>query len=74
MIVLVINTGSSSIKYRLYRMPESKVLVTGMVERIGESRSRLTHVCNGKRHERQVKAADHERAIARDTFGLASRR
>jgi len=34
MKVLVINAGSSSIKYQLYQMPEAKVLAKGIVEKI----------------------------------------
>ena len=34
MKVLVINAGSSSIKYQLYQMPQAQVLAKGMVERI----------------------------------------
>src|SRR5512132_3310562 len=55
--VLVVNTGSSSIKYQLFDMPEGsgepqggapvdrghKVLASGVVERIGEAGTRLTH-------------------------------
>ena len=54
--VLVVNTGSSSIKYQLFDMPEGsgpqqgapvdrghKVLASGVVERIGEAGARLTH-------------------------------
>jgi acetate kinase len=55
--VLVVNTGSSSIKYQLFDMPEGsgepeqgapvdrghKVLASGAVERIGEAGARLTH-------------------------------
>jgi len=55
--VLVLNTGSSSIKYQLFDMPEGsgepqqgdpvdrghKVLASGVVERIGEAGARLTH-------------------------------
>lgn len=43
MKVLVINTGSSSIKYQLFEMPEGKALCTGLVERIGESIGNFTH-------------------------------
>ena len=43
MIVLVINCGSSSIKYQLYDMPSKKVMAKGLVERIGEDKSLLTH-------------------------------
>jgi acetate kinase len=43
MKVLVINTGSSSIKYQLFNMPEGTVLCTGLLERIGENEGVLTH-------------------------------
>jgi acetate kinase len=43
MNILVINSGSSSIKYRLFDMTDSTVLAAGLVEQIGESTSRLTH-------------------------------
>ncbi len=43
MIVLVINCGSSSIKYQLYHMPEKKVLAKGLAEKVGDSDSILTH-------------------------------
>ena len=36
MKILVINCGSSSIKYQLFEMPEEKVLAKGMLEKIGE--------------------------------------
>ena len=35
MNILVINSGSSSIKYQLVQMPEEKIICSGMVERIG---------------------------------------
>jgi acetate kinase len=41
--VLVVNTGSSSIKYQLFEMAGQKVLASGLVERIGEAGTRLTH-------------------------------
>ncbi|CAM1341348.1 acetate/propionate family kinase [Tenacibaculum amylolyticum] len=37
MKVLVINSGSSSIKYQLFNMPEEKVICSGLIERIGLS-------------------------------------
>ncbi len=43
MKVLVINSGSSSIKYRLFDMRDKRVLAAGLLEQIGESESRLTH-------------------------------
>jgi acetate kinase len=41
--VLVVNTGSSSIKYQLFEMDGPKVLAAGVVERIGEAGGKLTH-------------------------------
>ena len=43
MDTLVINTGSSSIKYQLINMPGGKVMCTGLVERIGEESGKITH-------------------------------
>jgi acetate kinase len=43
MKVLVINSGSSSIKYQLFDMAEQSVLIAGILEEIGRKESRLTH-------------------------------
>jgi acetate kinase len=45
--VLVVNTGSSSIKYRLFEMDGRTVLASGLLERIGEAGSTLTHETHG---------------------------
>jgi len=43
MKILVINTGSSSIKYELFDMAEQSVLASGVAEKIGEDEGILTH-------------------------------
>jgi len=43
MKILVINTGSSSIKYQLFDMNRKKAIVSGLAEKIGEDTSILTH-------------------------------
>lgn len=43
MFILVINTGSSSIKYQLFRMPDVQPLCVGLVERIGIRNSNISH-------------------------------
>jgi acetate kinase len=43
MKVLVINSGSSSIKYQLFNMTARRVLASGVLEQIGEVESRLSH-------------------------------
>lgn len=41
MDILVINSGSSSIKYKLFRMPQKKLLSKGIIEHIGEGGSEV---------------------------------
>ena len=61
MKVLVINAGSSSIKFELFAMPEEQVLARGLVERIGERASRLVWRLPMDQHERVLERAisDH---------------
>ena len=35
MKILSVNAGSSSLKFQMYEMPEEKVLISGLFERIG---------------------------------------
>ncbi|MFH1625375.1 MAG: acetate kinase [Pseudomonadota bacterium] len=68
MKVLVINTGSSSIKYQLFDMGDQKVLASGLLEKIGETSSILTHkVVAGKggdfRITREGTVADHREGL-----------
>ena len=60
MKVLVINAGSSSIKYQLFEMPERTILARGMVERIGEAQANLVHKYDGKEYVAQVQVPDHD--------------
>jgi acetate kinase len=49
MVVLVLNCGSSSIKYKVFRMNhEAEVIATGLIERIGLTDGILTHKPAGK--------------------------
>lgn len=79
--VLVLNSGSSSLKYQLLDMRDSSRLAVGLVERIGEQTSRLRHtlVATGESREQSGPIADHETALkavaeelARDGLGLDS--
>ncbi len=54
MKILVINSGSSSIKYRLFDMTDKTEMASGVIEQIGEGSSRLTHHtrnCKGEMEE-----------------------
>ncbi|MFJ7903455.1 acetate kinase [Streptomyces sp. NPDC096198] len=79
--VLVLNSGSSSLKYQLLDMRDSSRLAAGLVERIGEQTSRLRHTAltNGDTREQNGPIADHQAALkavaeelSRDGMGLDS--
>jgi acetate kinase len=64
MRVLVINAGSSSLKYQLYEMKNESVLAKGRVERIGMETSIMSHEPTGKPDTKQVsEILDHTTAI-----------
>ncbi|WP_281888033.1 acetate/propionate family kinase [Paenibacillus sp. YYML68] len=66
MIVLVINAGSSSLKFQLYEMREESVLAKGKVERIGMDSAILTYEPEGKPEIREVsEILEHTTAIKR---------
>jgi len=66
MKILVINAGSSSLKYQLYDMTDESVLASGRVERIGMDSSIVTHEPAGKPEVRDVsEILDHVTAVKR---------
>ncbi len=74
MKILVVNCGSSSIKYQLYSMPDRRVLAKGLVERIGEEHSSLSYGSNAHEHCLEQPIPDHEvgmRLILRSLLGNA---
>ena len=64
MKVLVINSGSSSLKYQLIDMETEGVIAKGLCERIGIEGSKLTHKANGKELERTEQMPTHNEAVA----------
>jgi len=56
MLILVINAGSSSIKYQLLNMDSDSVIAKGLVERIGTSGGSITHkyLKNGVSDKKQL--------------------
>ena len=64
MKVLVINSGSSSLKYQLIDMETEGVLAKGNCERIGINGSKLTHKANGKEKVVEKEMPDHNVAVA----------
>ncbi|HEY8888871.1 MAG TPA: acetate kinase [Clostridium sp.] len=63
MRVLVINCGSSSLKYQLINMENEECLALGLVERIGMEGSILTQKVNGEKYIINESMKDHTDAI-----------
>ncbi|HOK67090.1 MAG TPA: acetate kinase [Anaerohalosphaeraceae bacterium] len=63
MKILVINAGSSSIKFQLFEMPAGTIAAKGMVERIGQADAQLHYSANTHQICRSVQAADHQQAM-----------
>ena len=64
MKILVINSGSSSIKFELYAMPEEKVLAGGTLQRIGEEGSELAYKIGAEGHVIAQPVVDHAAGLA----------
>lgn len=63
MKILVLNSGSSSLKYQLIEMETEQVLAKGNFERIGQSNSFLTHKVGDCKHKFERPVSNHEKAI-----------
>ncbi len=63
MKILSVNAGSSSLKFQLYEMPEEKVLISGLMERIGDEKSFYTIKLNGEKIKKETFLENHEKAF-----------
>ena len=64
MNILVLNCGSSSLKYQLINMEDESVIAKGLVERIGIDGSILTHKPTGKdKYVVETPMKDHNLAV-----------
>ena len=63
MKILSVNAGSSSLKFQAYEMPEEKVLISGVFERIGLDNSFYTIKLNGEKIRHEVELPNHKEAF-----------
>ncbi len=64
MIILVLNCGSSSVKYQLYEGDRKEIMTRGIVERIGLENSFITHEEPGKEiYKAEYSCPNHEEAL-----------
>ncbi len=64
MKILVLNSGSSSLKYQLIDMENEQVLAKGNYERIGSKDSFVTHKVGSEKYKYEREAKNHEEAIS----------
>ena len=63
MIILVLNSGSSSLKYQLINTITKEVLAKGNFERIGQKDAFLTHKVGEEKHKFELEVENHEMAL-----------
>lgn len=63
--VLVLNSGSSSIKYRLLDMSSHETIAVGLVERIGEESGRIQHAHADEKFSMDTVIDDHRHGMER---------
>ena len=63
MKILSVNAGSSSLKFQMYEMPEEKVLISGVFERIGIDNSLYTIKINGEKIKKETVLNNHKDAV-----------
>jgi acetate kinase len=62
MNIFVVNSGSSSIKYQLFRWPSEQPVCSGLVERIGQEQASITHKVFDV-HQPEAPAAEQRRTL-----------
>lgn len=63
MKILTLNTGSSSLKYRLSEPDRESTLADGLIERIGAADSSISHEARGEHVTKSLPVADHRQAF-----------
>ena len=61
--VMVVNAGSSSLKFQLLTMPNEEVLTSGVIERIGFEDAYFTIKVNGEKNKKVLPIKDHKVAV-----------
>ena len=62
--IMVVNCGSSSLKFQLFEMDNEEVITSGIVERIGYEDAIFTIKYNGKKETKTLSVPTHNEAVA----------
>ncbi|KRK81028.1 acetate kinase [Companilactobacillus nodensis DSM 19682 = JCM 14932 = NBRC 107160] len=60
---MAINAGSSTLKWKLFEMPEKKTIASGMIDRLGSPKSVFKLKYNGEKFEREEAIESNEIAV-----------
>ena len=63
MKILVLNSGSSSVKYKIFEMPKGDLLASGLIDKIGAKDSKIVHEVGGKKTEIVMEIPNHEKGL-----------
>ena len=63
MKILVLNSGSSSIKYQLFNMPSEEVICSGLVERIGLTNPEVHYKSKNHKIDRVCMITNHKEGL-----------
>ena len=74
MKIMAVNAGSSSLKFKLFEMPEEKVITEGNVERIGLEDAYFTIKINGEKEKEVLPIKDHAVAVKKLLDELIARK
>ncbi|MBH9990519.1 acetate kinase [Lactobacillus sp. W8092] len=61
--VLIVNSGSSTLKFKLFLMPTEEVIAQGMVDRLGLDQSTFTMTYHGHQYQSQQNIPTHAAAV-----------
>ena len=70
MNILVLNAGSSSLKYQVIEMPSENIKCAGLVERIGELDAIFTHKIGEETHSKVLSISNHKEGLKKITSTL----
>ena len=63
MQILIVNSGSSSIKFQVIEMPSEEIICKGLVERIGLDNGKVHYTAKEKSHVESLTLADHKEGL-----------
>ena len=74
MKILILNSGSSSIKFQVFDMPGEKVICSGLVERIGLKNSKIHYKSSENNIDEEMEIPNHRKGLEKITNFLLDKK